>query len=169
MTNSHKLAELLQLLVIAHHIPGRLRLNLVSVEQAQASGLALEDVERCTTALRLLDGVRGVTLNRISLSCLIDYNPEVLPQETWVALLSGDEHNRQRGLAAPGGCPAGGLWRVPLSAGGQNTRSRKQSRGAPRRGVDCSGVTYSGIDHGDSPVGREVHRSAGTMNRRSTA
>lgn len=92
--NSHKLAELLQLLAIAHHIPGRLRLKLVSVEQAQASGLALEHVERFTTALRLVDGVRAVTLNRIALSCIIDYNPEVLPQETWVALLNGDDHDR---------------------------------------------------------------------------
>ena len=98
--NSPKLAELLQLLAIAHHIPGRLRLRLVNVEQAQGRGLTLEDVERFSTALRQLDGVRAVTLNRVSLSCVIDYNPKVLPQDTWLSLLSNvGEHAEASAVA----------------------------------------------------------------------
>ena len=87
--NSHQLGELLQLLAIAHHIPGRIRLKLVSVQQAQARGLDLTDVERFTTALRQVAGVRSVTLNAVALSCVIDYNPDALSHDTWAALLSG--------------------------------------------------------------------------------
>jgi hypothetical protein len=88
--NSHKVSELLQLLAIAHHVPGRVRLKLLSVEQALARGLTLDDVERLTEALCQLEGVRAVKLNSLTHSCLVEYDPSSLTQDTWAALLSGN-------------------------------------------------------------------------------
>lgn len=92
--NSYKLSDLLQLLGIAHHIPGRIRLKVLSVEQAQARGLGLDDVERFLSALRQIEGIQSVKLNTVSLSCVIDYNTEVVSHDTWSAMLSVDvEHS----------------------------------------------------------------------------
>lgn len=54
--NSHQLGELLQLLTIVHHVPGRIRLRLVSVEHAQTCGSGIDDVQRFTTVPQQVQG-----------------------------------------------------------------------------------------------------------------
>jgi len=76
-----------EVLAIAHHIPGRIRLKLVDEAAAAAvlGGGRFPTPER----LRAVAGVRAVKLNLLARSCLIDYDPVAIPPVAWVDLLSG--------------------------------------------------------------------------------
>lgn len=83
-----------EVLAIAHHIPGRIRLKLV--DEAAASVLAggrFPTPER----LRAVDGIRTVKLNLLARSCVVDYDPAVVSPPAWADLLAG----RRSAASAP--------------------------------------------------------------------
>lgn len=76
-----------EVLAIAHHIPGRIRLRLVDEAAAAAvlAGGRFPTPER----LRAIAGIRAVKLNLLARSCVVDYDPGALSPMAWVDLLSG--------------------------------------------------------------------------------
>lgn len=94
--NQQRLRDFLQLLSIAHHIPGRVRLKLEKPQEAQEFGLSIDDATKFTEALRQSKGVRSTSLNIIALSCTVNYDTNVIPVETWTNLLSN--HSNQQDL-----------------------------------------------------------------------
>lgn len=75
-----------EVLAIAHHIPGRIRLKLVDEAAAAVlAGARFPTPER----LRAVAGVRAVKLNLLARSCVVDYDPTAIPPAAWVDLLSG--------------------------------------------------------------------------------
>ena len=94
--NQQRLRDFLQLLSIAHHIPGRVRLKLEKPQEAQEFGLSINDATRFAEALRKAKGIRSTSLNTIALSCTVNYDTNVIPVETWTNLLSN--HGNQQDL-----------------------------------------------------------------------
>jgi len=94
--NQQQLRDFLQLLSIAHHIPGRVRLKLEKPQEAQEFGLSINDATRFAEALRKAKGIRSTSLNTIALSCTVNYDTNVIPVETWTNLLIN--HSNQRDL-----------------------------------------------------------------------
>ena len=74
-------------LAAAHHVPGRIRLKLVDEAAAAAvlSGARFPSPQR----LRAIPGVRDVRLNLLARSCVVDYDPAVVPPAAWTDLLAG--------------------------------------------------------------------------------
>lgn len=78
--------QLAGLVRIAHHIPGRIRLKLA---EGAAAPAALGDVQRFVRAATAVPGIRGVTLNPLARSCVVEYDPAVFPPSAWQDLLAG--------------------------------------------------------------------------------
>ena len=83
-----------EVLAIAHHIPGRIRLKLA--EGATAAVLS-EGRFPTPERLRSVAGVRSVKLNLLARSCVVEYDPTVVPPIAWVDLLAG----RRTAASAP--------------------------------------------------------------------
>jgi hypothetical protein len=94
--NQQQLQDFLQLLSIAHHIPGRIRLKLEKPQEAQDFGLGINDATKFVEALRKSQGIRSTSLNTIALSCTVEYDTEVIPADTWANLLGN--HSNQKEL-----------------------------------------------------------------------
>jgi len=94
--DQQKLQNFLQLLSIAHHIPGRVRLKLEKPQEAQGFGLGINDATRFTEALRQSKGIRSTSLNTIALSCTVEYDTDIIPAATWANLLNN--HSNQQDL-----------------------------------------------------------------------
>lgn len=94
--NQQRLQDFLQLLSIAHHIPGRVRLKLEKPQEAQEFGLGINDASKFVEALRQSKGIRATSLNTIALSCTVEYDIEVIPADTWPNLLNN--HSSQQEL-----------------------------------------------------------------------
>jgi hypothetical protein len=72
---------------IAHHIRGRVRLRL----DASADYLDVPKAE-ARAFQSLLDrtpGVRSVQVNLLARSCIVHYDPEIIPERAWSDLLDG--------------------------------------------------------------------------------
>ena len=76
-----------EVLTIAHHIPGRIRLKLADEAAAAAvlAGGRFPTPER----LRAVVGVRAVKVNLLARSCVVDYDPSAVPPMACVDLLAG--------------------------------------------------------------------------------
>ncbi|MBB3103158.1 heavy-metal-associated domain-containing protein [Azomonas macrocytogenes] len=76
---------------IAHHVPGRIRLKLRT--SAGLDGLPqaslMSWVSLLTRVLEHTAGVRSVHLNLLARSCVLEYDPAVIPQQAWTELLAG--------------------------------------------------------------------------------
>ncbi|MBR9973321.1 cation transporter [Magnetospirillum sulfuroxidans] len=75
-------------LVIAHHIPGRVRLKLDGPISGDLKNLA-EDAKRFSAALAATAGIRTIALNPLAKSCTIEYDPAIIPSAAWAGFLSG--------------------------------------------------------------------------------
>jgi hypothetical protein len=73
---------------IAHHIRGRIRLRL----EAYPKELPLprrNDTEQLQTLVERAPGVRSVSINLLARSCLIEYDPAVIPDHAWQDFIAG--------------------------------------------------------------------------------
>lgn len=75
-------------LVVAHHIPGRIRLKLDAPVDGELKAMA-DDAKRFATALSTMAGIRSLSLNPLARSCTIEYDPSIIPPPAWGGLLSG--------------------------------------------------------------------------------
>lgn len=84
----HTIRHVAALLRIAHHIPGRVRLKLAGDAQ---SGLAqaLDEARRFVRSVAATAGIRSVDLNPLARSCVVEYDPEVIPPAAWQDLVNG--------------------------------------------------------------------------------
>lgn len=73
---------------IAHQIPGRIRLKLAA-DTLAAHPLAAGEVGRLDAILRGTRGIRRVQLNLLARSCVVEYDPGVIPDTAWPDLLAG--------------------------------------------------------------------------------
>lgn len=72
---------------IAHQVSGRVRIKLESSPQdASIAGGAVESLRR---RLETLPCVRGVSLNLLARSCVVEYDNAVIPDAAWADLLAG--------------------------------------------------------------------------------
>lgn len=76
-----------EVLAVAHHVPGRIRLKLVDDRAAAAvlAGTRFPEPAR----LAAVAGVRAVRPNLLARSCVVEYDPAVLPPAAWTDLLAG--------------------------------------------------------------------------------
>lgn len=72
---------------IAHHIRGRIRLKLGTGPAAVE--FPRDRIRRFQAVLDRIPGVHGVRVNLLARSCIVDYNPAVIPFEAWDEFLSG--------------------------------------------------------------------------------
>lgn len=91
------MAELLPCLRIAHQVSGRVRLKLADtvpdLTALRTGGEALRQ------ALGTLPGVRGIQLNPLARSCVVEYDCAVIPDVAWPDLLAGRQTPAATGLA----------------------------------------------------------------------
>lgn len=84
----HAIRHVAALLRIAHHIPGRVRLKLAGDSQ---SGLAqaIDEARRFVKSVATTAGIRSVDLNPLARSCVVEYDPEVIPPAAWQDMVDG--------------------------------------------------------------------------------
>lgn len=71
---------------IAHHIPGRVRFKLSP--EAEAGILAAEARSFTESAVRV-EGIRSVSVNPLARSCVVEYDPGLIPPSAWRDLVDG--------------------------------------------------------------------------------
>lgn len=91
------LAELRPHLRIAHQVCGRVRLKLSAVSFDRAAWRAAAG--RLHAGLAALPGVRAVSLNPLAQSCVVEYDPGLIPDAAWDDLLAGRDTSAASTLA----------------------------------------------------------------------
>lgn len=78
---------------IAHQVPGRVRLKLDTT--LSLAGLSSDEWLECINLLtQLLErtlGVRSVRVNPLARSCVLEYDPKIIPSEAWGDLLASKD------------------------------------------------------------------------------
>ena len=82
-----QLQKLCQLLQVAHHIPGRIRVRLSLASLQGAGALSFDELEDFLAALEQVEGIQKVKPNLAALSCTIEYDAAVIASEEWSGLL----------------------------------------------------------------------------------
>jgi len=88
MPTFEQLCGYLHKVQIAHHIRGRIRLRL----EAYPKELPLprrDDTEQLQNLFEQAPGVRSVRINLLARSCLIEYDPKVIPDQAWKDFIAG--------------------------------------------------------------------------------
>lgn len=78
----------LDVLSVAHHVPGRIRLKLSAPLTGELLVLA-EQAKAFGKVFSAMAGIRTVNLNPLAKSCTIEYDTNVIPATAWTGLLSG--------------------------------------------------------------------------------
>ncbi|MCG5501814.1 heavy-metal-associated domain-containing protein [Ectothiorhodospira lacustris] len=86
MTHADLLLQLLSRVRVAHHLRGRIRLKLDTDLKGLAGAADIPEIERM---LDQLPGVFSVRLNLLARSCLVEYDPDVIPMAAWEDFLQG--------------------------------------------------------------------------------
>lgn len=73
---------------LAHHIKGRIRFKIDPKIQNFADVIDLDTLAQLD---RKINGIRGVSLNKLAKSLTIEYDPVLIPMSLWEDLLA---HNR---------------------------------------------------------------------------
>lgn len=73
---------------IAHHIPGRVRLKLAP-EGGAGLAVAVTEAKRFVQSMMSIPGIHSVKLNPLAQSCVIEYDPQIIPPSVWQDLVSG--------------------------------------------------------------------------------
>jgi hypothetical protein len=83
-----KLVAFLGQVKIAHHIRGRIRLKLLSYPQ----GLSPSELhpQHFQSIVERIPGVRSVRINILAGSCLVDYDPAMIPDQAWKDFIAGE-------------------------------------------------------------------------------
>jgi len=82
------IAEIAPYLRIAHQARGRVRLKLADAALC-APALRNGAGERLRQLLGELPGVRGIAINTLARSCVVEYDNTVIPDAAWPDLLGG--------------------------------------------------------------------------------
>lgn len=86
-THTSLLSRFADGLMIAHHIPGRVRLKLAG---GSSSALpAFDAVEGFRRAVASVPGIRSVNLNLLARSCVVEYDPATIPPQAWRDAVEG--------------------------------------------------------------------------------
>lgn len=93
MTTDADMLALRHFLTIGDHTPGRLRVR-VGLGAAGADGAALRTMRERFERGR---GIRSFKFNPFLMSMAIEYDPAVIPPETWTAFVGGSD---QEAMAA---------------------------------------------------------------------
>lgn len=83
-------------LEIAHQTRGRVRIRFaraptdhpLTLDATVAQGL--RDIERLLQILRALPGVKDISINLLTRSCVVNYDPQIIPDPAWPELLDGN-------------------------------------------------------------------------------
>lgn len=81
---------------IVHHVRGRIRLRLDASPDLPAS----PDLSRFRVMLGRIEGVRALRLNLLARSCIVEYDPGVIPEAAWDDFLAGAESEAAAALEA---------------------------------------------------------------------
>lgn len=89
MPTFEQLCGYLNRVTIAHHIRGRIRLRLTSYpkELPPPDGRTTEQFQ---ILVEQAPGVRSVRINLLARSCLIEYDPQVIPDQAWKDFIAGE-------------------------------------------------------------------------------
>lgn len=89
MNTPNTLLRFATLLRIAHHIPGRIRLKLAGDGKAGVMDMIAE-AQRFTRSVTDAPGIRSVNLNPLAQSCVVEYDPALIPPAAWQDVVSGN-------------------------------------------------------------------------------
>ncbi len=84
-------------LSIAHQIPGRVRLKLAAEAAPELAATAAQ-VKQFSRSITEIPGIRSVNLNPLARSCVVEYDPRIIPPSTWADLVSGTRSTAVEGL-----------------------------------------------------------------------
>ena len=90
MTEQLPLLRFATLLRIAHHIPGRVRLKLAAEGTSELVDM-IDQVRQFIRSITDTPGIRSVNLNPAARSCVVEYDPALIPPFTWQDLVSGTD------------------------------------------------------------------------------
>lgn len=88
MAETDVLWRFAMLLVIVHHIPGRVRLKLAAEDDAIPADV-VADARRFSGLITAVPGIRSVKFNPLARSCVVEYDPGRIPPSTWHDLVAG--------------------------------------------------------------------------------
>ena len=88
MTDQRSFLRFATLLRIAHHIPGRVRLKLSAEGTTELLGM-IDQAKRFIRSIADIPGIRSVNLNPAARSCVVEYDPALIPPSVWQDLVSG--------------------------------------------------------------------------------
>jgi hypothetical protein len=72
---------------IAHHIQGRIRLRMQSYPKDLLKGE--HNPETLPAILERAAGIRSLRINPLARSCLVEYDPAVIPDQAWKDFIAG--------------------------------------------------------------------------------
>lgn len=81
-------------LVIAHHVPGRIRVRLLLSALPKLTALDL-DPGMLAQLPNLIKGITEVRINKVAGTAVISYQPDVFAPSVWSRLLEGEEQEAQ--------------------------------------------------------------------------
>lgn len=90
MNSLEQLRSLTRHLQIAHHIPGRIRLKLNPAGLALSPQALQGEARRLQSFVESLPGIRTLRPNLLALSCVVEYDQQVLSHRLWEALVRGE-------------------------------------------------------------------------------
>lgn len=74
---------------IAHHIRGRIRFRLTSYPK-ELPAPDSQTTEQFQTLVERAPGILSVRVNLLARSCLIEYDPQVIPNQAWKDFIGGE-------------------------------------------------------------------------------
>jgi hypothetical protein len=90
LPNLDELLALRRALGIVHQVPGRIRLRMgpAILQRAAASGIG---AEQAGAWLDAVPGIRGVRVNPLAASLVIEYDPKRIDPHWWERLILGED------------------------------------------------------------------------------
>ena len=88
MPTFEQLCGYLNQVQIAHHLRGRIRLRMTSYPK-ELQPPDSQTIEQLQTLIKQAPGVRSVRINLLARSCLIEYDPKVIPDQAWKDFIAG--------------------------------------------------------------------------------
>lgn len=84
-----QISHFLPCLDIAHHIPGRIRLKLSLHALGQMDAAIRKHAQTVLAMLGEISGVNAIRINPVAMTCVIEYDTEVIPSQAWPDFLEG--------------------------------------------------------------------------------
>ncbi|MDR6962411.1 HMA2 domain-containing protein [Shewanella putrefaciens] len=91
MNKLEKLRELTEHILVAHHVPGRIRLKLKSHLPDNLNLKGFKHTQQLLRFMESIPGVKSIRPNMLARSCVVEYDTKVLNASLWESLLKAED------------------------------------------------------------------------------